>query len=192
MTMSNGTQDQKLQFKPRKIAKVQQPDAPEGEWGARIPKGKCKMLITRAGDPRLIIPFKLEKAEDEANEKYQGAEVQLSIIVFDVEDATKRKGSNMMVGRLRALCETVDVEFDEVYPDEVTDKSDFDKLFTALEGKTLTIWTVHTTRKVESGETITDTEIRFKKPGAGLVTKGADKDEDEAPARGKKTAGRRR
>ena len=157
MTMANGTatQEKKLAFKPRKTSTEIQPDAPEGEWQARIPKGKCKCLVTQKGDPRLIIPFKLEKAEDEKNESHEGSEVSLSIIVFDDEDPAKRRGANMMKSRLRALCEAVDVDWTEVYPTEVNDTSDFDALFSALEGKTLTVWTIHTKRANEqTGETI--------------------------------------
>ena len=172
-----------LAFKPRKTSTEIVPDAPEGEWESRIPKGKCKVTVTQKGDPRLIIPFKLEKAADEKNEPFQGSEVSLSIIVFDEEDNEKRRGANMMKSRLRALCEAVDVEWEEVYPSEVKEPADFDPLFRALEGKTLTIWTMHTTRTNESGETITDTEVRFKKPGAGLVTRGADSDDDDKPAK---------
>jgi hypothetical protein len=179
MAMANGTatQEKKLQFKPRKTSTEIQPDAPEGEWEFLIPKGKCKVLVTQAGDPRLIIPHKLEKAADEKNEAHQGSEVNQAVIIFDDEDAEKRRGANMMKGRLRALCEAVDVDFGEVYPTDVGDASAFDPLFRALEGKRGTCWTVHTTRVAGSGETVTDTEIRYRKPGAGLVTKGADDDE---------------
>jgi hypothetical protein len=191
MVMANGTQTQekKLQFKPRKSSTEIQPDAPEGEWESLIPKGKCKVLVTQKGDPRLIIPFKLEKAEDEKNEPFQGSEVSMSIIIFDDADPEKRRGANMMKGRLRALCEAADLDFGEVYPTEVNDASDFDPLFRALEGKRLTVWTVHTKRTAESGEEVTDTEVRFKKPGAGLVTKGASDDDDERP--GKKASAKK-
>ena len=181
-----------LAFKPRKTSTEIVPDAPEGEWESRIPKGKCKMTVTQKGDPRLIIPFKLEKADDEKNEPFQGSEVSMSIIVFDEEDNEKRRGANMMKGRLRALCEAVEVDWEELYPTEVSKAEDFDPLFRALEGKTLTIWTVHTTRTNDSGETITDTEVRFKKPGAGLVTKGAVSDDDEKPSKKGKTNGKTR
>jgi hypothetical protein len=177
-----------LKFKPRKSSVENIPDAPEGEWEARIPKGKCKVLVTQKGDPRLIIPFKLEKAEDEKNESFQGSEVQMSVIIFDDADNEKRRGANMMKDRLRNLCNAVDVDFGDVYPTDIEDDTSFKPLFGALEGKTLTIWTVHTTRQNESGETLTDTEIRFKKPGSGLVTKGANDDEDEDEKPGKKKA----
>lgn len=185
----NGTQEAKLQFKPRKTSSETRPDAPEGEWEAMIPKGKCKVLKTQAGDPRLIIPFKLVKAADEKNESFNGSEVSLSVIIFDDEDSTRIKAANMMKGRLRAACEWADADFAEVYPTEVSSGEDFAPLFQALEGHKGTVWTVHTTRQAESGETITDTEVRFKKPGAGLVTKGAD-DDDNEDRPGRKPAGK--
>jgi hypothetical protein len=180
--------DKKLAFKPRKSSTENIPDAPEGEWEARIPKGKCKTLVTQKGDPRLIIPFKLEKAEDEKNETFLGSEVSMSVIIFDDADNEKRRGANMMKDRLRSLCNAVDVDFGDVYPTSIESEEDFKPLYSALEGKTLTIWTIHTTRTNDSGETITDTEIRFKKPGSGLVTKGAEGDEDEKPGKKKPAA----
>ena len=183
-----------LQFKPRKSSHENIPDAPEGEWEARIPKGLCKVMVTQKGDPRLIIPFKLEKAADEKNVTYQGSQVQMSVIIFDDEDNEKRRGANMMKDRLRNLCNAIDVDFKEVYPEEIKDAGDFAALFHAIEGKTLTIWTQHSSRTTESGEVLVDTEIRFKKPGAGLVIKGTEKDDDDdRPGRGKgKANGKRR
>jgi hypothetical protein len=195
MNMANGTQthgngrggEKKLAFKPRKTSTEIKPDAPEGEWEALIPKGKCKMLVTKNGDPRLIIPFKLEHAADEKNESFQGSEVAHSIIIFDEDDATKRRGANMMKQRLRALCNALDIDVGHVYPEEVSSEEDFRPLFDALEGSKLTIWTTHSKRLAESGEEITDTEVRFSKPGSGLVTKGNDDDDDHASSRkGKK------
>jgi hypothetical protein len=184
MAMANGTatqQEKKLQFKPRKTSTEIQPDAPEGEWTFLIPKGKCKGLVTQKGDPRLIIPHKLVEAADEKNEAHQGSEVNQSIIIFDDEDAEKRRGANMMKGRLRSLCEAVDVDFAEVYPTELTgNMSDFDGLFAALEGKKGTCWTVHTRRQGGNGDDVVDTEIRYSKPGAGLVTKDVEDDDEEA------------
>jgi hypothetical protein len=184
MNMANGTQtqDKRIQFKPRKTSTEIIPDAPEGEWEFLIPKGKCKVTVTQKGDPRILVPHKLEKAADEKNEAFQGSEVQFSAIVFDDGDPEKRRGANMMKGRLRALCESVDVEFADLYPTEVNEAEDFDPLLRALEGKRGTCWTVHTKREAASGEMITETEIRYSKPGAGLVTKGADSDDDDRPS----------
>jgi hypothetical protein len=181
-TNRHGNGEKKLAFKPRKTSTEIKPDAPEGEWEAQIPKGKCKMLITQKGDPRLIVPFKLLTAADEKNESFQGSEVSLSIIIFDDEDATKRRGANMMKQRLRSLCTALDIDMGEVYPTEVTSEEDFRPLFDALEGQKLTIWTVHSKRIAESGEELTDTDVRFAKPGAGLVTKSKEEEEEEEEA----------
>lgn len=181
MVMANGTAAQKIQFRPRKTSTEIRPDAPEGEWEALIPKGTCKVLVTQAGDPRLVIPHKLEKAEDEKNESFQGSIVNLSVIIFDDEDPEKLRGANMMKTRLRALCEAAEVEFADVYPAEVKVPEDFDPLFRAIEGKRFTVWTVHSKRSSQSGEEIIDTEIRYKKPGSGLVTRSADSEEEERP-----------
>jgi hypothetical protein len=191
MPMANGTatqQEGKLRFKPRKTSTEQIPDAPEGEWEALIPKGKCKFTVTQNGDPRIIIPFKLVKAEDEKNETYQNSEVNLQVIIFDDEDNEKRRAANMSKGRLRALCEACDIVFGDVYPSEVSTEHDFDKLFAAVEGKKVQVWTVHTTYTNQSNETVQQTEIRFKEPGAGLVTKGVEADDDDGrPGKAKRT-----
>jgi hypothetical protein len=184
--------DKKLAWKPRNTSTEIKPDAPEGEWEAQIPKGKCQVKVTQKGDPRLIIPFKLVTANDEKNEAHQGAEVGFSVIIFDDEDPEKRRGANMMKTRLRNLCNACDVDFGEVYPTTVEKPEDFNDLFAAIEGKRLTIWTVNTKRVNEtSGEEQTDTEIRFTKPGSGLVTKKADNDDDEDEKPAKKTAAKK-
>jgi hypothetical protein len=189
MTMANGTQtqDKRLQFKPRKSSKENIPDAPEGGWKFLIPKGKCKVTVTANGDPRLLITHKLVEALDEKNESHQGSEVTQSVIIFDDEDNEKRRGANMMKDRLRAMCEALEVDFGDVYPEEINSADDFIPLFKAIEGQSGTCWTVHTSRQNASNETVTDTEIRYKEPGKGLVTKGADSDDDDRP--GKKGSG---
>ena len=186
--MANGTAttDKKLQFKPRKSSHEQQPDAPQGGWSGRILKGKCKVTVTQNGDPRLLIPIKLEKAMEEENENFQGAEVTFSATVFDDNDADKRRAANINKRELSALCTACGVDFSEVYPTEINSADDFTPLFKALEGQTLDLWTVHTTYTAQSGEAVNKTDIRFKKPGAGLVTKSADDDEDEDERPGKK------
>lgn len=187
---SNGmaTQESRIKFKPRTTTHEIQPDAPEGEWQARILKGKSKALVTQKGDPRLILAIKLEKAEDEKNEKFQGAEVSFSVIFFDDDDPERKRACNLMKGRLRGLCEAVDVEYADVYPTDIRDDHPdkvfgFSKLFTALEGKTLHLWTRHNRRAQESGEEVVDTEIAFRAPGAGLVTKTEDTDDEDRPGR---------
>lgn len=196
--MANGTaqQESRIKFKPRTTTHEVQPDAPEGEWQGRILKGKSKALVTQKGDPRVLFQIKLEKAEDEKNEKYQGAEVTNSILFFDDEDPERKRAANMMKSRLRALCEAVDVEYADVYPTDIRDDHPdkvfgFRKLFDALEGKTLHLWTRHNRRTQESGEEVVDTEISFRAPGAGLVTRSEETDEDERPGRKAKKGARR-
>lgn len=184
MSMANGntTQDKRMAFKPRKSTTDNHPDAPEGKWEFVIPKGKCKVKVTQKGDPQLIIPHKLVEADDPKNESHQGSEVAQRVIFFDEADPERLKASNMSKDRLRALCKAVDVEFADVYPTEIENEHSFDNLIRALEGKGGTCWTVHTTRPMgDSNEMITDTEIRYREPGAGLVTKGADSDDDDRP-----------
>lgn len=194
MTMANGTQthdsgEKKLAWKPRRNTTGVLPDAPVGEWEARVVKGKCKVTVTQKGDPRLLIPFKLEKAAEEENESFLGAEVVMSVIIFDEEDPERRRASNMMKGRLRNLCERLDIEFGDVYPEECSSPDDFKALFDAIEGGVCTIWTTHNKRTNESGEEQVDTEIKFSKPGGGASAAHADEEEaeDDAP-RGKAAA----
>jgi hypothetical protein len=189
-TSTNGAQ--KLQFKPRKTSTEIQPDAPEGGWKARIVKGKSKVTVTQNGDPRLVVPMKLETAHEEKNEKFQGVEVQFGAIVFDDADDSKRRAANINKRELRALIEACGEDFADVYPTSVESAADFDPIIEAIEGKTLDVWTVHSSYTAASGEEVNKIEIRFKKPGGGLVTKSSD-DEDEAPAarRGGKKSTRR-
>ena len=185
---TQNSKDKKRSWKPRKTSTEIKPDAPDDEWEDPIPKGKCKVLVTQKGDPRLVIPFKLVTANDEKNESHQGSEVSVSIIIFDDEDPEKRRGANMMKTRLRNLCNALDVDFGEVYPTEVNSEEDFDPLFAAIEGQKLTVWTVNSKRINEStGEEQTDTDVRFSKPGSGLATKGKD-DEDEEDVKPAKNA----
>jgi hypothetical protein len=196
MTMSNGTtQDKTLLYKPRKTSTEIKPDAPEGEWEFSVPRGQCKMIVTQNGDPRLIIPHQLDTAATEGNEGFQKAIVNQSIIIFDDNDAERIKGANMMKRRLRALCEAVGLDFGEVYPAELTGrKGEFDGLFQSLEGKKGTCWTVNKTRKMSSNEEVTDTEIQYSAPGAGLRAKPVESDDsDDRPGSRKaaKKGGRR-
>jgi hypothetical protein len=186
MNMANGTQqDKTLLYTPRKTSTEIKPDAPEGEWEFSIPKGQCKVMVTQNGDPRLIIAHKLDTASTEGNEGFQGAVVNQSIIIFDDNDASRVKGANMMKRRLRALCEAVGLDFGEVYPAELSGrKGEFDSLFASLEGKRGTCWTVNKSRAMASGEDVTDTEIQYSAPGAGLRAKPVEGDDsDDRPGR---------
>jgi hypothetical protein len=190
--MNNGTTtERRLSWKPRTSSKEIVPDAPEGEWEASIPKGKIKVTSTQKQDPRLLIPFRLDKAADKANESYQGATVPLSIIFFDEEDPERIKAANMMKVRLRAACEALGVDYDEVYPETIETEEDFNAIKDAFEGKSATIWTVHTSRKTENGETIVDTDIRFSKPGRASARHEDEEDEPRKGKGGKTSKGRR-
>jgi hypothetical protein len=192
MTMSNGTQDKTLLYTPRKTSTEIKPDAPEGEWEFVIPKGKCLVKTTQAGDPRLIIPHKLVSASTEGNEGFAGAEVNQAIIIFDDNDAEKVKGANMFKRRCRSMCEAVGLDFGEVYPTELRGiRGEFDSFFAALEGKKGTCWTVNSTRKMASNEEVTDTEIRYSAPGAGLRPRAVEGGDDDERPGSRKPAGKK-
>lgn len=184
MTMANGAAAQKIQFKPRKTVTEIQPDAPEGQWDVLIPKGRSKISATapeKGGDPVITWEFKLEKADDEKNESFQGSTINQRSTFYDQADSARRKAANMQLTWIRGLCEACEVEFSEVYPEELNDADDLTPLVDALEGKRLTIWTVHRKSTTASGEEMLNVDIRFKKPGAGLVSKTADDDNEDRP-----------
>jgi hypothetical protein len=192
MVMANG-QTARVQFKPRKTVTEIQPDAPEGEWGALIPKGRTKITTTapeKGGDPVINWEFKLEKAEDEKNEHFQGQVITTRSTFYDASDSNRRKAANMQLTWLRSLCEACDVEFSEVYPEELSSPDDLTPPIDAIEGKRITIWTVHRKSQSASGEDMVNVDIRFKKPGAGLVTK-TDADDDDDKKKPAKKGGRR-
>jgi hypothetical protein len=196
MTMANGTstqQDKKLNIRPTRISKELRPDAPEGEWKFSIPRSKSKIRSTRNGDPMLVVAIKLDKAEDEKNESFQGSEVSTMIVFFPGDDASKRRAANMTLLRLRSLCDAIEVDFDEV-PDEITERS-LGEFLSTIEGKRGTCWTKHSMREdPQSGEQMTNVDVLFKDPNkSGLRTSAAgadDEDEDETP-RAKKSGKRR-
>jgi len=198
--MANGTQTQgggsKIQFKPRKLATEIQPDAPEGGWEAIIPKGKSKIFQTAAdkgGDPGISIAFKLDKAMEEANENFQGSIVNGRVTFYDQSDADRRKAANMNLQFMKNMCEAMDIEFDEVYPANLNSPDDLAPFLNAIEGQKVDIWTVHRESTMGNGEKVINVDIRFKKPGAGLVSKTDDDDADnERPGKKKPTAGKGR
>jgi hypothetical protein len=190
MPMANGTQthEKKIQFKARKVATVVQPDAPEGAWEAVIPKGKCKPFVTapeKGSDPGILIPFKLVKAEDEKNESFQGGVINQRATFYDATDAERRQAANINLQWMRAFIEALDLDFDKVYPAELKSEEDFLPLIKAIEGQTVKIWTVHRKSQAASGEERVYVDIRFREPGAGLVTRSAD-DSDDTERPGKR------
>ena len=197
--MANGTQTQtpakggKLQFKPGQSAGAPRPTIPEGKWlDSLMPRGKFKVTATKNGEPMVSIPVKLGRADNPDNESYQGAEDVIRVVFYSDEDATKIKAANFAQGRLRAICEAADVDYDTVYPKSWASEDDFDDLIHALEGKKLPeLWTYVKEDTMPSGEKRTNTEFSFREPGSGLM-KGNTEDEDEAPkGKGGKTAKRR-
>jgi hypothetical protein len=152
------------------------PDAPEGEWTATIPRGKCKVQPTKEDKfPMLIVPFRLDKTEEEgeAYEKALGTELSTMVVFFD---NTKPKAARMSKLRLRQLCEAADIDLD-VIPKKIHDPiNDLEPLVRALEGKKLQLWTKLTLRK-DTGETVT--EVQFFNPKALPTNADADDDEEE-------------
>lgn len=195
MAMANGTQ-QRLTLKPRKTVTTIQPDAPEGKWEALIPKGKCKIVQTAAekgGDPGVMLVFKLQEADDEKNRSFQNSELFQRVYFYGADDADHRRAANMNLQFMRGLCEATDLDFADIYPTEISeDGHELQELIEALEGKSVTIWTVHRKSKAGNGEEMINVDIRFKEPGAGLVSNDNAGDEEERPGKTKKAAGGKR
>lgn len=187
MVMANGTQthEKKIQFKPRKTVTEILPDAPEGGWDMLIPKGSVKLTQTAAekgGDPVLNLAIKLVKAHEEANESYQGVSLRQRITFYDQTDTERRGAATMNYRFAKGLCDALELDFSDVYPSEITSSDDLLPFIAAIEGKPFEAWTVH--RKSEyNGETMVNIDVRFKKPGVGLVTKSAEDDDEERPGR---------
>lgn len=188
MTMANGTQntESKLVFKPRKLSHEQRPDAPEGKWEGIIPKGKSKAVQTAAekgGDPGILIMIKLEKADDEKNESFQGSLIPLRIYYYDQSNPDKRRGANANLRSAMDLAEACDLELSDVYPDEIGSEADLYEVIEKLEGKRFDVWTVHRTGQMPNGDKTVNVDVRFKEPGAGLQTRSADAEEEEEEER---------
>ena len=186
MAMANGmhTQEKRIQFKKRATVTQILPDAPEGGWDAIIPKGSCQ-ISEKNGDPVLSFKIKLVKAHEEANESSQGVELRQRITFYDPADHERKGAGSMNYRFARGLCKAVDADFEEVYPTTIESSDDLQKLAGAIEGTEFEMWTVH--RKSQfNGEDMVNVDVRFAKPGAGLVTKGADDEDEDRP--GKKPA----
>lgn len=203
MQMANGTAEPRLSFKPRKTTTEIRPDAPDGEWEFKIPKGKSKVKVTQKGDPMIVIGLKLVKAMDEKNEAHQGSEITFSFIVYDAEDAEKRRAANMHNARLLAFADNVDIDLTKCWPKELTGSvDDFQEFFDEIEGKSGTCWTKNGMERQQNGEETNRTEVLFKDPNkSGLAGQkalaSADSDDDDRPGKkngnGKSnTAARRR
>lgn len=163
----------KVSFDVNEIA----PDAPEGEWKASIPRGKCKVQPTKEDRyPMIIIPVRLDKTDEEGANyaKALGTELSAMVVFFDDE---KAKAARMSKLRLRQICEALDIDLDLI-PKEITDPdNDLEPLIRALEGqKNFTVWTKHQTRR-DTGEVVT--ELLFNNP-KGVLKSASDDDDDDS------------
>jgi len=150
------------------------PDAPAGEWGVSIPRGKCKVQPTKEDRyPMLIVPIRLDSTEeeDEVYQKALGAELSSMIVFFGDE---KARAARMSKIRLRQLCEAADVDLDVIPKDLEDPENDLEPLIRALEGKKFTAWTKLQPRK-DTGEVTT--EVVFLNPNK--VLSAADDDDDD-------------
>jgi hypothetical protein len=199
---SNGTQTSsgggKLKFKPTKGSGAPLPTVPTGKWiDSTMPRGRFKVQATKekpgggGNQPMLLIPIKLGKADDDANESYQGAEEVMRVIFYSDDDGANAKASNINRQRLRALCEAVDVDYDEVYPASIESEDDLHDLISKLEGKRIPeLWTRTRESEMPSGEKTVNVDFYFTEARGGLAK--ADDGEDEAPARSTKAKGKGR
>ena len=181
----------KLAFKPTVSTAETRATIPAGKWHDSVmPRGRFKVTATKGEEPMLNIPIKLGRADDDANESYQGAEETLRIVFYSDAAGDKTRAANMSKLRLRGLCEAVGVDYDEVYPTSITSEDDLNDLISALENKKIPeMWTTHREGKMPSGEATLNVDLHFREPGSGLAKGSAsdDEDEDDKPAaKGKK------
>jgi hypothetical protein len=178
----NTAQNKKMDYKRVKFDVNEiTPDAPAGEWGVSIPRGKCKVQPTKEDRyPMLIVPVRLDSTaeEDDSFQRALGTELSSMIVFFGDEKARAARMSKL---RLRQLCEAADVDLD-IVPKELNDpENDLEELIRALEGKKFTAWTRLTTRK-DTGETVT--ELLFSNPSKPLSAKEAEDEDDEDDEKG--------
>lgn len=184
---SNG---KKLTYKPTKGSGDLRPGLPAGQWidSEIAPAAKFTPGQTRAGDPMLTFPIKMGKPHEdspEENTSFKGAEHQFRIIIYSDDD--KRTGAvNFARRNFRALCESVGVDYDEVYPKQMKSSDDWEPIIDALAGKTIeNLWSTVNERQMDSGEKVLNVDLRFTAPPETSGSSGSSDDEDEAPARGK-------
>lgn len=187
--------ESKIQFKPRQLSHEQRPDAPEGKWEMSIPKGKSKVVQTAAdkgGDPGILIMVRLDKADEEKNESFQGSFIGVRLYFYDQGNPDKRKGANANLRTAIDLAEACELDVKDVYPDEINDVEDLEAIIEKLEGKKFEAWTIHRQGTMPNGDTTINVDVRFKEPGAGLRTRSSEDEEerDEKPARNGKANGK--
>jgi hypothetical protein len=153
------------------------PDAPEGEWAASIPRGKCKVQPTKEHKfPMLIVPVRLEKTEEDGPEFEKALGTELS--TFLVFGGNTPAAERMNKIRVRQICEAADIDLDIIPKDIGEDpESELEPLIRALEGKKFTVWTKLNPRK-DTGEIVS--ELRFTDPNATISRAGDDDDDDDA------------
>ncbi len=155
----------RLVFKRRRTVRNIGPDAPEGGWGAIIPKGSGK-IIDRNGDPGINFEVQLITAHEKANVSSQNNSLRQRITFYDPVAEPQRKGAaNQQFRFVKALCIALDADFERVYPKEIASSDDLLPLVTAIENKPFTMWTTHRLTEY-NGEAMINVDIRFTKPDA--------------------------
>lgn len=136
------------------------PDAPAGEWTATCSVKKSK--TSKDNYPMLILEWKITEAADEVNESFVGASTS-DFVTFFPEG---HRASKMGKLKVKALCEHMEIDLD-VIPTRIASYDDLADLIAGLDGQSATIWTIVRDRS-DTGEKVT--EIRYSKPGGGLLS----------------------
>lgn len=167
------SREKKLQYVPVDYdANEIPPDAPEGEWGMSIPRGKCKVQPTREDRfPMIIVPIRLDSTEEEGEEYQKALGTELSL--FLVFGSRTPRGDRLGKLRVRELAELCDADLDLI-PKRITGEDDLQPFIKAIEGKKFTAWTRVNTRK-ETGEEVADVVLRD--PNRKLAA-ASDEDDD--------------
>lgn len=194
MPATNGKQ---LKYKPTKSKGGIRPSIPPGKWlDSTMPREKFRADQTKNGEPMLVIPIKLGRADDDApegNASYKGAEESLRIVFYDDDAGDKTRAANFMRTTLRALCDAVDVNYDDVYPEEINSPEDFDPLIKALGGKEIPeLWTTNREATMASGEKTINVDIRFTEPRQAASSSSEEEDDEHEGRRPAKKSSKRR
>lgn len=160
-----------LQFSPVEVGDMSEipPDAPEGQW---VTSQKVTVRKSAAGDPMLVIDFKLEEALTEGNEEFVGSKVTKFLVV---------RGANhqyvkMYRQDLADLCAGLKIDVPRFTT--LRSASDFDEFIAEVEGNRGVAFTKHKKDKT-TGEV--RTEITFRAP-RGSVTSIVSEDTAEEAA----------
>lgn len=167
---SNGSGEATLQYRKIKFEAGRiLPDAPAGEWQATVVRGKSRVSPTKNGDPMITFQVRLDKAEDEANESFEGTQLPLRVILVDDADggtpAFAKRRTKMLLRELSAQC-----SFDlDIVPNELGDtqaevESALKPFINAVEGSGLNIWT--TLSDDRQDPTIKRVDVHLSRPGS--------------------------